>query len=304
MKGLILLAALLVAAPVAWAQSACTGADCLPQPVQESCTVKTLSGCIDWENGIVYATGMGVPNDSLKSPAQKRYSAYQAARVVAQRNLLAMVEDINITSDQTVKMGMLQNDTINIQIQGTIKHVTEVGKPKVASDGSTWVTMKMYLRDIMAILAKNEQFDLMDREISDSPEPQAKTEPTEGSTDGISYGGDKVTVYTGLILDARETGVKPAMSPKVLSQSGREVYGSAKVDREFALEYGVAGYVKEMPKAQNNERVQGNPLYLKARLAGDKKQSDLVISEEDAQLLMELEQSQSFLREGRVMIVL
>lgn len=303
MKGFVLLAALLLAVPSLMAQSACTGANCLPKQVKDSCTVEVLSGCIDWENGIVYATGMGVPNDNMKTAAQKRYSAYQAARVVAQRNLLAMVEDINISSEQTVKMGMLENDTINVQIQGTIKHVTEVGQPKVASDGSTYVTMKMYLRDIMAILAKNEHFQLMDQEIPESPSA-GKSEPTEGSSDGISYGGDTVTVYSGLILDARGSGVKPAMSPKVLSDSGREVYGSAKVDREFALEYGVAGYVKEMEKAQANERVQGNPLYIKAKLAGDKKEADLVISDKDAQLLMELEQSQSFLREGRVMIVL
>ncbi|MDT8445349.1 MAG: hypothetical protein RRB13_00465 [bacterium] len=304
MKGISLFAAILLASsPALMAESACSGAGCLPQPIQDSCTVNTVSGCIDWEKGIVYSTGMGVPNEKFTSAAQKRYSAYQAARVVAQRNLLAMIEDINITSEQTVKMGMLENDTINVQIQGTIKHVSEVGKPKVASDGSTYVTMQMHLRDILSILQKNEGFELMDQEIPSSPDLRGKGQTLEG-TGEVSYGGNSSTVYTGLIIDARGTGVKPAMSPKVVSQEGREIYGSAKVDREFALEYGVVGYVKSLEQAQNSERVQGNPLYIKASLLGTKKQSDLKISEEDAHLLMELELSQAFLREGRVMIVL
>ena len=31
-----------------------------------------------------------------------------------------------------------------------------------------------------------------------------------------------------------EAGISPAMSPKVLSKSGKEVYGSAAVERDFA----------------------------------------------------------------------
>jgi len=294
MKGLILIASSLLAlSTTAFAEDSCTGAQCMPKEVKASCTVQTVGGCIDWEQGIVYATGMGVPNESLRSTAQKRYSAYQAARVVAQRNLLQMVEEVQIDSTQTVKMGMLENDSINVAVHGTIKQVSEVGKPKVAGDGSTWVTMKMYLRDIRSILEKNEQFEMIKPESSHAKAPAAP-----------AASGDAKTVYSGLIIDAHSSGVKPAMSPKVFGPSGKEVYGSLKVEREFALEFGVAEYVKSLGQAKANERVKGHPLVIKGKSAGGAKGSDVKISKEDAALIQQLEQSQAFLREGRVVIVL
>jgi len=301
MKGASLLACLMLAvSPAIYAAEDCTGNDCMPKEIKNSCTVETVSGCIDWENGIVYSVGMGVPNDKLTSAAQKRYSAYQAARVVAQRNLLQMIEEVQIDSTQTVKMGMLENDEINLQIHGTVKNVSEVGKPKVASDGSTFVTMQMHLRDIMSILAKNEHFELMDKEIPKTLSPA----PSAPATNAPAYGGDAKTVYSGLIIDAKGLGVKPAMSPKVFNADGTEIYGSAQVDRDFALQYGIAGYVKDLAQGKGNERVKGNPLVIKAEPAGGNKGSDLKISNQDAELLKQLEQTQAFLREGRVLIVL
>ncbi|OGG93248.1 MAG: hypothetical protein A2527_13435 [Candidatus Lambdaproteobacteria bacterium RIFOXYD2_FULL_50_16] len=300
MKGIsLLLLGLLACAPVALAET-CAGTDCLPKEVKDSCTVSSPSGCIDWEKGIVYATGMGVPNESFKSAAQKRYSAYQAARVVAQRNLLGLIEDINITSTQTVKMGMLENDEINIAIQGKIKHVEEFGKPKEAQDGSTWVTMRMYLRDIVSVMLKNEMFEASDKlpALEKSAATPAAPKPE------IEYGGDAKTIYSGLVIDARGSGIKPAMSPKVLNAEGIEVYGSFAIEREFALEYGVASYLKDLKKAKENDRVKGNPLFIKGEAAGGAKGADVKISKEDGELLKELEKSQAFLREARVIIVL
>jgi len=297
MKGFILSASLLFALSTsAFAEDSCTGAQCLPKSVKDSCTVQTVGGCIDWEQGIVYATGMGVPNDSMRSVAQKRYSAYQAARVVAQRNLLQMIEEVQIDSNQTVKMGMLENDEINVQVHGTLKQVSEVGKPKVAGDGSTWVTMKMYLRDIRSILEQNKQFESVEAESSHKKDVAKSAAPKAS--------GDANTVYTGLIIDAHRSGVKPAMSPKVFGPAGDEVYGSFKIEREFALEFGVAGYVKTLAQAESNERVKGHPLVIKGKKASGAKGSDVKISQEDAQLIKQLERSQAFLREGRVVIVL
>jgi len=260
------------------------------------------NGCIDWDNGIIYATGMGVPNPKFETQAQKSYSAYQAAKTVAMRNLLQMVQGINITSSRTVKAGMLEDDTINTQISGKIRHVQEAGKAQVMNDGSMWVTMKMFMRDIISILVNNQQFALKGGSLFQSPKEQkAKTETKEDS--GPQYGGQEDTIYSGVIIDARGTGVTPAMSPKIFGPDGKEVYGSIAVKREFALQHGIVGYVKDLDKAQQNDRVKGNPLLIKASLSSDKA-SDLVISEKDAELLSKLDASQSFLREARVIVII
>lgn len=257
------------------------------------------NGCIDWSNGIVYATGMGVPNPNFKTQAQRTYSAYEAAKIVAMRNLLQIIEGINISSTRTVKAGMLENDVINTQISGRIRHVLEAGRPKTMSDGSIWVTMKMYLRDIMSILVNNEQFDIQG---AVSKRSEAVDREAAETKEGPNYGGDAGTVYTGLIIDARGTGISPAMSPKVYNADGKEIYGSAAVERDFVLQHGIAGYVKDMQKAEKHQRVKGNPLIIKA--SGSEKTTDLTITNEDAELLEKLDATQSFLREARVLIII
>jgi hypothetical protein len=285
-----------------YAQQSCVGNDCLPAKVKSDCTVMESNGCIDWDNGIIYATGMGVPNPKFETQAQKTYSAYQAAKTVAMRNLLQMVQGINITSTRTVKAGMLEDDTINTQISGKIRQVQEAGKPQTMNDGSVWVTMKMYMRDIISILVNNQQFTFKSGEMFQKPEKKAPIEEVE-KEEGPKYGGDANTVYTGVIIDARGTGVVPAMSPKIYGPDGKEIYGSIAVERDFALQHGIVGYVKDLDGAKSNERVKGNPLLIKAGLSGDKT-SDLVISEEDAELLTNLDATQSFLREARVIVII
>ncbi len=299
MRGLIFtLAIFFTFAPNLWA--ACTGADCLPKKVRQSCLQSSPNGCIDWEKGIIYATGMGIPNPAHKSPQQKKYGAYQAALVVAKRNLLQMVEDVQISSSQTVKEGMLESDVIKTEIHGSLRQVMEEGKPRLSSDGTTWVTVKMYMRDIMNALSKNEGFALAEDASFKSTVDQApKTKNKK-----LSPGGDVNSIYTGLILDARGSGVKPAMSPKVYGAQGEELYGSFMISRKYALEFGVAGYVKDLEKAKANERVRGNPLLLKAKVRGSATGADLQLNEGDAKLLKELNKSQTFLREARVIILL
>ncbi len=318
-KIILLLSVLLISGGVAQAQQACMGNSCMPAAVQDDCTTMESNGCIDWTNGIIYATGMGVPNPDFKTQAQKRYSAYVAAQIVAKKNLLQMVQGINITSTSTVKAGMLENEVINTQISGKVKQVQEVGKPREMNDGSVWVTMKMYLRDIMSVLINNRQFE-SGRQASSSnlgfiqqSAPLTKTEKTPQTTDqsdsevqsssGSQYGGDENTIYSGLIIDARKTGIVPAMSPKIYTPEGKEIYGSTAVDRDFVLSQGIVGYVKDLDKARDNDRVKGNPLMIKGSLSPGKS-SDLTISSEDAELLMKLDATQTFLREARVIIIL
>lgn len=302
----LLLSIFILSASFAWAQQECFGNSCLPKEVKDDCTTMENNGCVDWTNGIIYATGMGVPNPNFPTQAQRTYSAYQAAKTVAMRNLLQMVENINITSTTTVKAGMLEDDTINTQISGKIRNVQEAGRPQTMNDGSVWVTMKMYMRDIVSILVNNEKFGFqqsarMLQQPKQMMQPQAQ--PQEPQSSGPQYGGKEDVIYSGLIIDARGQGVAPVMSPKVYAPNGKEVYGSVAVERDFVLKYGIVGYVKDLDSAQSNERVKGNPLLIKANVQSDQN-SDLVISEEDAELLYKLDATQTFMREARVLIII
>ncbi len=57
--------------------------------------------------------------------------------------------------------------------------------------------------------------------------------------------------YSGLVVDARGLGVRPAMAPRLISEAGEEVFGRAVVvDRAWATQQGMAGYSRDLAGAQ------------------------------------------------------
>lgn len=286
----------------------CFESSCIPKEIKETCTVDKSKGCIDWTNGIMYSVGLGVPNPDYKVESQKKAMTLRAAKVDAMRNLLEMLEGVNISSETTVKAGMLIDDTIETQIKGKLQNVVQAGQ-KSMNDGTIWMTVKMFMKDIRPVLLNTGSSGLN----SDTwhTEEQTTTQPTQTESQNSQenesdsqYGGSADQIYSGLIIDAKGIGLTPALSPKVYSESGKEVYGSINVGRDFSLKYGISGYAKDLDKAKSNDRIKGNVLLLKAKGLYNSQDSDLAISNDDANLLSQLDKSQAFLREARVMILL
>lgn len=279
--GLFIFLVLLAAPANLWGQGA----------IDSRCTQPKEQACVDWNNALAIAIGTGAPASWAKSAAQKNISATRAARLDAARNLLELIKGINLTASTSVQGAMVGNDTISTSIQGRLHGIRPVTGPKYFSDGSVQVKLEARLREIIP----------EDLYATQQGPPQllgAPTAPVGGST---LAGG---SAYTGLIIDAKGTGVQPAMSPKVFDEQGREVYGSAYVSREFVLSQGMVGYVKSVGAASQTDRVKGNPAIIKALEAKGANQADLVISQADADALRQLSQQQTFMRESRVMIVL
>ena len=113
----------------------------------------------------------------------------------------------------------------------------------------------------------------------------------------------KQTVFTGLIIDCKGLGIKPALSPRLLDESGKEVYGSAYVSREWAVKYGIAGYAREVKDAAKLDRVGKIPGQIKAIKASGDNSTDIVISNADADEVRSASQNLKFLSECRVVFV-
>jgi hypothetical protein len=94
------------------------------------------------------------------------------------------------------------------------------------------------------------------------------------------------------------------MSPRIYDESGKEIYGSANVEREYAIQQGMSGYARDLTSAQSNARVTASPLTVKALKTGGMGRSDLVISNADAAQIAASAGNASFLKKCRVMIVL
>ena len=246
--------------------------------------VKKDKGVINWTKGIVQATGIGAPPEKFYGKPNARPMALRAAKLDAYRNILEVVNGVRINSATVVKDFAVENDVIMTKVEGMVKGA-EVVKQEYLSDGTVEITMQMDLRGGFAQLVLPEDIKPLES-IKPAIPPQSSS-----------------AVYTGLVVDARGLKTRPAMSPKILDENGQEVYGSAFVSREYAVQQGMSGYAKDLAAARGNQRVTDNPLTVKGLRAEGAGRSDIVISNADASRLRSASENLSFMKKCRVMIV-
>jgi hypothetical protein len=273
--------------------------------------VETIStrGHINWSTGVMTARGKGAPPEKYYGTSQAPSMALQAAQLDAYRNLFEVTKRVRIDMKTTVGDVMAQDESIEAQMREMIK-CAQIVKREYLSDGTVEVTLAMSLCEGFAQL-------VLPKDVKQLPEIKTilstPAAPSEGEQVGQVQGAptpeqasarDMSRVYTGLVLDVRGLNGRPALSPKIFDESGEEVYGSAYVSREFAVQHGMAGYAIDLPEAKVNPRIADTPFTVKGLRTTAANGSDFVISNSDAAEIRSSSQNLSFLRKCRVMIVL
>ena len=288
---------------------------------------QTEKGKIDWLNGKASSVGIGAPPPNASNAAQARAMANRAAVVVARRNLLELLKGVQVDSTSTVQNFMVADDTVVSKVQGHLQQAV-IEDTAYMSDGSVEVTVAVSLRGPLAktlIPPDRLQGAVMSstpptkqappkRVKEESAPPKKPSRPAvpgerdrtriNGGQEEDSFNFGVANGTSGLIVDARGLGARPAMSPRILDEDGREVYGSSMVGREYAIQQGMAGYAKDLEKAKANDRVAGDPLVVKAKDITGQSGSDIVVSNEDADRIRQVAAGSEFLKQCRVMIVL
>jgi len=143
--------------------------------------------------------------------------------------------------------------------------------------------------------AQEKKPELPKQEPTPAPSAQsASNEPT------VQFKGGKAT---GIVIDGRGLGLKPALLPKIVDQQGQEIYVGQVVARTNAVEQGVAGYAKDVNAAANNFRVTDNPAIMRGIRASGAARTDVMLGQADAQTLKDLGKQADFLQFCRVIIV-
>lgn len=262
------------------------------------------NGNVNWTEGLIEAKGIGVPPEKYYGKPQARPMALRAAKMDAMRNLLEVTQGVRIDSSTTVKDYAVENDVIMSRVQGVVKGA-QIVKQEYMSDGTVEITMQMSLNGDLAHVILPQGTPTEPAYAPPPPPPVAPptTPPPPPETSGDATLQTMSKVYTGMVVDARGLSAKPAMSPKVIDENGQEVYGSAYVSREFAVQQGMSGYAKDIDSAKKNQRVTDNPLTVKGIKTKGPGRSDIVISNADANMLKGAAENLSFMKKCRVMIV-
>ena len=258
------------------------------------------NGAMNYSNGFVVATGIGAISPLAQNPGMARATAVRAAKVDAMRNLLEAVMAITVSSETTVRGAAIENDVVKTSVEGMVRgarmrDIDGDGRGsnsdiRYLSDTSIEIEMEVHMSGISEVILPSAGF---------APAPVAGGAPAPAAPAAPRPG-----TVTGLIVDARGLGLRPAMSPKIVDQNGGVVYGPGNFTREFAVKFGVAGYSKNLEQAQQDPRVVGNPLVVKGVGVQGANKADLVLATGDVSRVKGADSSGKFLSNCKVMILI
>lgn len=247
------------------------------------------AGSVDWQRKVVKCTGSGAANlrDAAGNPAVARIGAERAARLDALRSCMETLKGVQLESGRTVG-GALQSDAaLTGKVEGLVRGFRVVGKPRYYSDGGVEMDVEVPLEGALsdALLPRP------DAKPAEAPAGKHEASPPEA-------GG--AAARTSLVVDARGKKLVPALAPRILDESGKELYGPASLGEAGRKAGGAAAYARDLDSARAalKERVGQSPLVVKAVRADG---SDVVISTADARGLAG--KDLAFLSEGKVVIL-
>jgi len=191
---------------------------------------KYAYGNIDWDSGIIYGIGRGYLHLNKNSQS----IALRAAQVVAAGNILKVAAGVRLDDRRTLEA--LGKDRVVIELKALIRyklHKTEFIKdakqPYYEVTLSAPITGVEGLTSMLITKLKTVPLDWLNL-----PNP---------SDESVLDDEEK----PWLVLDARNLPkkgpVKPAIFPKIVSETGETLYESSKVDESALVKRGMARYV-------------------------------------------------------------
>jgi hypothetical protein len=235
---------------------------------------------VDWQKRVVRCTGTGAPNlrDAQSNVAVARIGAERAARLDALRNCLEAVRGVRVSGEQTVGGALSADPGLRAQVEGVVKGFQLVGKPRYFSDGGVEMDVEVPLDGVAAAVV---------------PQPAAPA-AAPGAAPAGGAGGP-----TGLLVDARGTGLVPALAPRLVDEKGLELYSAGSVAPEIRKKSGAAAWSRDPASARKEqaERLGDKPLEVKAVKAQG---TDAVL---DDQAAAAIQAAPALLAEGRVVFV-
>ncbi len=274
-----------------------------------------IEGYVDWTKNELIVYGDAVAPEQITNPAQRRLLGFRAAKAIAYRNLLEMIGQVQVDAETRVENYVLASDSVNVRVQGLVRGAIVLAGSQVENEGLYRIGLRLPLLGGFAdaVLPEVAPIDPDAYDLALPPPPPSPSDSLAAEDSLLTAPPDEEVVfvpqqpYTGVLVDARGLGLQPSMSPRILSENGRIIYGAATVDRSYAAQYGIVGYDNDIDRALNGDRLGGeraNPFVVQAAGVSGPYAADVVLGDFDATRVLVADSDDDFLRECRVIFVL
>ncbi|MBO6177946.1 MAG: hypothetical protein J6O04_02065 [Selenomonadaceae bacterium] len=252
---------------------------------------------INWEDGDnSYITAVGISRPDSRGLALAR----EAAIVLAQRNLLSVMNGVQINSETIIRDLMTESDVVKRNISGLLVGA-KIYEEKALQDGSYIVKMRIPLYGKTGSVASAVLPTVMPQETEPIPQPVQENIPQPEAEKIQSEN------YTGVIIDAQGMNLSPTFSPVIYDENGRDIYGAKNINPDFAVSQGMVSYAKDINDEAAKKRAGNNPLIIKAASvkggASPQSMVNVVVTVADADKILLANETGKFLVDCKVVFV-
>lgn len=257
--------------------------------------IEVLSaGRMNWTRSVIIAKGSASCQNASQSAEILEDLAY-IGQQNAKANILRALGEVRIDAYRPLSAILAEDETIAARVAEMVE-ASDIANNTLLSDGSLEITMQFSLLGGFSQL-------ILPQEIEQVESIKAMNNPSAGQKDPSSPTRD-AGGYSGLIVDARGIGARPALVPVLVDENGKEVYSPAFVSREYAVQRGICEYTRSMEGIEQSPRVMPKPLLIKGLHTMGQNGCNIVISNADAFKLRDASTNLHFLKQCRVIIVL
>ena len=259
--------------------------------------------------------------------------AVKTARHLAYEKLAEVIDGLSLEGSSTYGRELMASSELRTVVKALIRGARELRVDQgTYSDGSFFVgvNLGLPLRGPGSLQETTLRWYLNDSGRVATPAPQATmrpatpacppvmvavapTPPRVACTRPPSPGAGNVGVpslprlderFSGVIIDCSGLGVRPMVFPRIVTPSGRLVYGLGAARDKHVARHGLVDWAPDLASARELKRVGKHPLVVKAIGTGGAGSADIVVTEDAAALIAATVGREDFLGEGSVVISL
>ncbi len=276
-------------------------------------TETVAQGKINWLEGFISAVGVGTATPS-GNKVRDELRAVRAATVLGQRALLETVKGVKIDSEKKIENRMLQEDSINTRIEGTIRGA-QIVKQNVRWEGDmpiATVELRVCLggfgaceseQSIMNVLTldqKSEQSNVPSRRLGDIAANQVDM---SHKIQDVIY--DSNRPVTGIIFNLQGIFFERVILPVVITVGDENtpitVYSVKSVEPQVIRTYGVTRYADSVDQAKQIPYLGNNVIIVP--VSGVTKENMIMIGYNIARIIRETTyHGNDYLKSAKVVI--
>lgn len=255
-------------------------------------------GSINWNKGSDSdVTAVGISRPDPRGMAMSR----EAAIMAAQRNLISIVQGMQINSTTTMRDLIIADDNVNRKISGTLRGA-QIIEEEVTNDGGYYVKMRVPIYGVGESIAAAVIPALR------PSEPQAFNPPNLQNLSPSIVQDVQGANYSGVIVDTSGLGITETFSPVIYDINGRAIYGIENLQNDaLIIGEGMVSYSNSINDATAMQRAGSSPLIVKAVSVRGGNNSvnkvNAVISAEDADKILLANQTTHMLENCAVVFV-